>query len=88
MGVGIFLAVYALSVAAICTVRVTLYAAILSMGVLAGGVSLAWFFLDSNNTEWTATDWAYATSVLTLTTAVLATLVGWWAVRRNVGWKK
>ena len=88
MGVGSFFAVYALSVAAICMVRVTLYAAILSMGVLAGGVSMVWLFLGTNDTQWTTSDWAKTISVLTLTTAALATLVGWWAVRRDIGWRK
>jgi ABC-type transport system involved in multi-copper enzyme maturation permease subunit len=88
MAVGSFLAIYALSVAAICVVRVTLYAAVLSMGVLAGGVCLVWLIVDSNNTDWTTNDWALATSILTLTAAALATLVGWWAVRRDIGWRK
>jgi len=65
-----------------------IYAAILSMGVLAGGTGLLWILLDVNDSQWTVADWITTVTVTALTTAALATLVGWWAVRRDIGWKK
>jgi ABC-type transport system involved in multi-copper enzyme maturation permease subunit len=86
MVVSVFAAVYALSVATICLIRMTIYAAILSAGMLAVGTGVLWFFMDIMDME--LSELLVTAIVMALTVAVLAALVGWWAVRRDVGWRK
>ena len=87
MIISILIAVYALALTAICLVRVAIYAAILCVGVLAGGMSVAWYFLGDGSAQQTMNDWATNIAVMMSIVAVLSTLVGWWAVRQDIGWK-
>lgn len=84
--VCVYWAIYALAAATICLIRVTIYAAILSAGALAFGTGALWLCLD--NMEMELSELLATASIMAITVAVLATLVGWWAVRRDIAWKK
>jgi hypothetical protein len=80
------LAVYAMALGTICLVRMTVYAAILSVAALGTSVVVAWFLHKADVI--TAEHVKSAIVITTIAAAAVATVLGWLAVRRDWGWRR